>query len=131
MGRRHRVRCHDREQGSAVLLALHHDTGGDPHGSGTDAVERAEQCVLVRCQGRRALRSYGGMRFFNPGGIAPQPFTAVPRMLLERRTPWPSHVDTPPQHPPPPHSADALITFIGHATGLMQTAAGDIPTDPM
>ena len=72
-----------------------------------------------------------GTRFFNPDGLAPQPFTAVPRMLLERRTPWPSHVDTPPRRPQPRDSADAVVTFIGHATILIQTAAGNILTDPM
>ena len=52
-------------------------------------------------------------------------------MLLERRTPWPSHVDTPPQRPSALDDADAVVTFIGHATILIQTAAGNILTDPM
>ena len=52
-------------------------------------------------------------------------------MLLEPRTPWPSHVDEPPQRPPALDKADAVLTFIGHATFLIQTAAGNILTDPM
>jgi L-ascorbate metabolism protein UlaG (beta-lactamase superfamily) len=52
-------------------------------------------------------------------------------MLLERRTPWPSHVDTPPQRPPALDDAKAVLTFIGHATFLIQAAAGNILTDPM
>jgi L-ascorbate metabolism protein UlaG (beta-lactamase superfamily) len=52
-------------------------------------------------------------------------------MLLERRTRWPARVDEPPQRPPGLDGAAAVITFIGHATFLIQTAAGNILTDPM
>jgi L-ascorbate metabolism protein UlaG (beta-lactamase superfamily) len=74
---------------------------------------------------------FDGARFFNPDGIAPQPFTAVPRMLLEPRTRWPSRIDEPARRPPPLDASDAVVTFIGHATFLIQTAAGNILTDPM
>ena len=60
-----------------------------------------------------------------------QPFTAVPRMLLEKNTPWPAHVDV---VSPPLASldgAEAVVTFVGHSTFLIQTAAGHIMTDPM
>src|SRR2546427_6311691 len=59
-----------------------------------------------------------------------QPFSAVARMLLEPRTPWPAHIDDPPRQPPRLDGA-AVVTFIGHATFLIQTAAGNILTDPM
>jgi len=52
-------------------------------------------------------------------------------MLLERRTPWPAHVDVTPQKPVPLEGSAAVVTFIGHATFLIQTAAGNILTDPM
>jgi L-ascorbate metabolism protein UlaG (beta-lactamase superfamily) len=52
-------------------------------------------------------------------------------MLLEPRTPWPARVDEPPRRPPPLDGADAVVTFIGHSTFLIQTAAGNILTDPM
>jgi L-ascorbate metabolism protein UlaG (beta-lactamase superfamily) len=52
-------------------------------------------------------------------------------MLLERRTRWPAHVDITPTRPPPLEGADAVLTFIGHATFLIQTASGNILTDPM
>jgi L-ascorbate metabolism protein UlaG (beta-lactamase superfamily) len=52
-------------------------------------------------------------------------------MLLEPRTPWPSHIDAPPQLPPALDGARAVVTFIGHATFLIQTAAGNLLTDPM
>ena len=52
-------------------------------------------------------------------------------MLLERRTPWPERVDEPPQRPAPLDDRAAVVTFIGHATLLIQTPAGNILTDPM
>ena len=52
-------------------------------------------------------------------------------MLLERRTRWASRVDVTPQLPPALNGADAVVTFIGHATFLIQTAAGNLMTDPM
>jgi L-ascorbate metabolism protein UlaG (beta-lactamase superfamily) len=72
-----------------------------------------------------------GRRFVNPTGPAAKPFSAVPRMLLEPRTRWPARVETPPQRPPQLEGAVALVTFIGHATFLIQTTAGNILTDPM
>ena len=66
-----------------------------------------------------------------PPAPLPQPFSAVPRMLLEPRTPWPRRVDEPPRQPPPLDGAAAAITFIGHATFLIQTQAGNLLTDPM
>jgi L-ascorbate metabolism protein UlaG (beta-lactamase superfamily) len=74
---------------------------------------------------------FDGARFFNPGGIAAQPFSAVPRMLLEPRTRWPSRIDAPPQRPPRLDGANAVLTFIGHSTFLIQAPAGNILTDPM
>jgi L-ascorbate metabolism protein UlaG (beta-lactamase superfamily) len=74
---------------------------------------------------------FDGRRFVNPTGTAGQPFSAVPRMLLQRRTPWPSHVGDPARQPPALDGAIALVTFIGHSTFLIQTAAGNILTDPM
>ena len=74
---------------------------------------------------------WDGQRFVNPSGTAGQPFSKVPRMLREPRTPWPTHVDVRPQMPPELNGALATVTFIGHATFLIQTAAGNILTDPM
>jgi L-ascorbate metabolism protein UlaG (beta-lactamase superfamily) len=52
-------------------------------------------------------------------------------MLLEPRTPWPARIDEPPRRPPELDGASAVLTFIGHSTFLIQTAAGNILTDPM
>jgi len=74
---------------------------------------------------------FDGQRFFNSTGAAGQPFSAVPRMLLERRTPWPRHVDVSVRVAPVLGGAAAVVTFIGHATFLIQTPAGNLLTDPI
>src|SRR5690348_9233421 len=74
---------------------------------------------------------FDGRRFFNPHGPAVQPLSAVPRMLRERRTKWPTWIDEPSQIPAPLAGHTAVVTFIGHATFLIQTASGHILTDPM
>jgi L-ascorbate metabolism protein UlaG (beta-lactamase superfamily) len=74
---------------------------------------------------------FDGRRFFNPTGPALQPFTAVPRMLLTRRARWPPYIPDLPTQPPARETASAVVTFIGHATFLIQTAAGNILTDPI
>src|SRR5258706_12126073 len=53
-------------------------------------------------------------------------------MLPARSTAWRAHVDGPAERPPPPDgAAAAVVTFIGHATFLIQTPQGHILTDPM
>jgi L-ascorbate metabolism protein UlaG (beta-lactamase superfamily) len=74
---------------------------------------------------------FDGTRFFNPTGANGQPFSAVPRMLREPRTPWPAAVPVAEVQPPPLGGAAAAITFIGHSTFLIQTPAGHVITDPV
>jgi len=74
---------------------------------------------------------FDGRRFFNPTGPAQQPFSAVPRMRREKRASWPAKVDVTPRTPTARDGAAAMVTFIGHATFLIQTAAGNILTDPV
>ena len=52
-------------------------------------------------------------------------------MLREPRTPWPASIEVRPKVPPALNDSAAVITFIGHATFLIQTAAGNILTDPI
>jgi L-ascorbate metabolism protein UlaG (beta-lactamase superfamily) len=85
----------------------------------------------MRGERRGSSDHFDGRRFFNPAGLAPRPFTDVPRMLREPRTPWPAHVDVQPRTPPTLEGDAAVVTFIGHATFLIQTGAGNILTDPM
>jgi L-ascorbate metabolism protein UlaG (beta-lactamase superfamily) len=74
---------------------------------------------------------FDGREFVNLTGAAGQPFSAVPRMLLTRRTPWPAWIDEPPRRPPALDGSVAIVTFVGHATFLIQTGAGNVLTDPM
>ena len=52
-------------------------------------------------------------------------------MLREPRTPWPRRVDDPQRTPAALDGSAAVVTFIGHSTFLIQTAAGHVITDPM
>src|SRR5262245_18101942 len=52
-------------------------------------------------------------------------------MLLSRRKQWPARIVDTPAAPPALDGAQAVVTFIGHSTFLIQTAAGNILTDPM
>jgi L-ascorbate metabolism protein UlaG (beta-lactamase superfamily) len=74
---------------------------------------------------------FDGRRFFNPTGPTLQPVSALPRMLSETRAPWPSWIDVAPTRPPALGDDAAVVTFIGHSTFLIRTAAGNILTDPM
>ena len=74
---------------------------------------------------------FDGRRFANPTGLTAPPWSAVPRMLIERRTRWPSHLNITQRKPPALDGAAAMITFIGHATFLIQGVAGSILTDPI
>jgi L-ascorbate metabolism protein UlaG (beta-lactamase superfamily) len=78
-----------------------------------------------------ATDHFDGRRFFNPSGPALQPLSAVPRMLLERRSPWPARIVEPVRRPASLEGFAAVITFIGHATLLIQTPTGNVLTDPM
>ena len=91
---------------------------------------------------------FDGRRFFNPRGFGPateaapgagekgangQPFWRVPRMLLTSRPQrWPREVPVTPARPPELRAGDdVVVTFIGHATLLLQTPLGNVLTDPV
>ena len=82
-------------------------------------------------EGHDVTDHFDGSRFVNPTGTAGQPFSKVQRMLREPRTPWPKSIEVRPQVPPALEDAAAVVTFVGHATFLIQTDAGNILTDPM
>jgi L-ascorbate metabolism protein UlaG (beta-lactamase superfamily) len=81
--------------------------------------------------GSMTREHFDGERFFNPSGARLQPFTALPRMLLTRRTPWPRSVPVTQREPPAHNGNDIVVTFIGHATFLIQTPTETIVTDPV
>jgi L-ascorbate metabolism protein UlaG (beta-lactamase superfamily) len=75
---------------------------------------------------------FDGRRFRNPTGANGQPFWKVPSLLLTKWTRWPAQVAVE-QRPPQrlEHPGDVVVTFIGHATFLIQTGAGNLLTDPV
>ena len=78
-------------------------------------------------------RRQGG-RFLNPDGTpAGQPFSRVPRMLLDNRggEPWPAHVENAPYPFRAPGPGEVLVTYVGHATFLIRTAELTLLTDPI
>src|SRR5580765_6055199 len=77
---------------------------------------------------------FDGRRFFNPGGANGQPGSKVPRMMLEmltQRTRWPASVHVEPRRPPTAGPDDVIVTFIGHATFLIQVGAINVLIDPV
>lgn len=77
---------------------------------------------------------FDGARFFNPGGEAPRSLLQVLQwQLTERATPWPENVPSPfpPDRPPARVTGEALrVTFVGHATFLLQSRGFNLLTDP-
>ncbi len=80
---------------------------------------------------------FDGRRFFNPGGTA-TPLVRSGGSVLNRmigsdeRVPWPGHVPVRPTVPPRRVAGgEMLVTWIGHATVLIQTQGLNILTDPI
>lgn len=74
---------------------------------------------------------FDGERFFNPGA-KDQSARSIPKMLAEPRAAWPRsvpvHVRKPAPHDP---VSWVTITFVGHATFIIQTRSVTFITDPM
>jgi len=77
------------------------------------------------------VHHFNGRRFFNPSGANGQPVWMVPRLLLTRRARWPSEVPIEPRRPPTPGPDEVVVTFVGHATFLIQAAATSVLIDPV
>ncbi len=78
---------------------------------------------------------FDGVRFFNPGGIAPCGLAHLIRWQFgSRRVRWPARYDSPfrPAKPDLATEGDRLrVTMVGHATLLIQVAGLNILTDPV
>ncbi|HEX8625728.1 MAG TPA: MBL fold metallo-hydrolase [Allosphingosinicella sp.] len=81
---------------------------------------------------------FDGERFFNPGPVRPGAAHGGPARFMNRfvgsdeRVQWPEHVPVAPTVPPRRvEGREMLVTWIGHATVLVQTAGLNILTDPI
>ena len=78
---------------------------------------------------------FDGKRFFNPGGRGPRSLKDLLRWHFGRRpAPWPAASPSPfpPDRPPQRvDRGDVRISFVGHATFLIQAAGVNILTDPV
>ncbi|HVH31487.1 MAG TPA: MBL fold metallo-hydrolase [bacterium] len=74
---------------------------------------------------------FDGRRFFNPNGANGQPVWKAPRMFLTPRARWPMSIPVEPQQPPSVEGKQVAITYIGHATFLIQAAGTAFLTDPV
>ncbi len=79
----------------------------------------------------RRTDHFDGRRFFNPSGAQGQPVWMVPRMLLTPRARWPSRIPVEPRRPPNTGPDDVVVTFVGHATFLIQVASTNLLIDPV
>jgi L-ascorbate metabolism protein UlaG (beta-lactamase superfamily) len=71
----------------------------------------------------RRFRNYGRT---NHGGLA-----FLEWMVTREPGPWPKHVENRPFPPPPPSSDEIRVTFINHASLLVQVDGVNILTDPI
>ncbi|HEY6050212.1 MAG TPA: MBL fold metallo-hydrolase [Thermoanaerobaculia bacterium] len=76
---------------------------------------------------------FDGRRFFNPGpGSQPHGFGGVIRWMATRqRGVWRPYREEPAGEPPPRRVADMRVTFVNHATVLIQMAGRNVVTDPV
>jgi L-ascorbate metabolism protein UlaG (beta-lactamase superfamily) len=78
---------------------------------------------------------YDGAHFFNPAAPPPPAVNSgrfLNRMIGRERTPWPARVAVRQAMPPRRVEGSAmLVTWIGHATVLVQTRGLNILTDPI
>ncbi len=78
---------------------------------------------------------FDGEHFFNPSGaLTDKTFNEFVRWHFSRNAgPWPDWVSAPPGKPPPKSvTGDTLrVTFVNHATVLLQMSGSNILTDPI
>jgi L-ascorbate metabolism protein UlaG (beta-lactamase superfamily) len=75
---------------------------------------------------------HDGKRFFTPGAPAPEGFGGVLKWMLRReRGPWRDYQEFAPGPKPPDRVSDLRVTFVNHATTLIQMSGLNLLTDPI
>ena len=79
---------------------------------------------------------FDGKRFYDPDGVPPKSLSQVLRWQFDRsekRAVWPKWVPSPHADTPPPRvdGAQVRLSFIGHASWLVQTGGLNILVDPV
>jgi len=81
---------------------------------------------------------FDGIRFFDPAGAQPRSRADLLRWMITRRwrgtrAKWPARVPSPHADRPPPRVADAAwrISYVGHASWVVQTAGVNLLLDPV
>lgn len=77
---------------------------------------------------------FDGQRFVNVGPVAHRTFGELFRWMTTRQPgPWPDWIEAEPGPPPPPRvgSGQLRVTFVNHATVLLQMDGLNILTDPI
>jgi len=75
---------------------------------------------------------FDGERFFTPGAPPLAGFGGTLRMLATRKQgPWRAYQDFPPGPKPPERVSDLRVTFVNHATTLIQMDGVNLLTDPI
>src|SRR5690606_27925121 len=107
--------------------------GGLAAGGGGVAVSKAN--AQNRYYSGPSSAHFDGKNFFNPGGRGPSGFRDLLRwQFQEPRSPWPSSWPSPYPQAKPETRVEGkrlVVTMVGHATLLIQTAGLNILTDPV
>ena len=77
---------------------------------------------------------FDGERFFNPGNVGQKKFSDFVRVLRERnKKPWPDWLENAKEASPKPRNDENTIqlTYVNHATVLIQFQGRNILTDPI